>query len=166
MELTEPHEQRMRSFMRKNGIRCALNQDEQLADLRFRLVRHLQGRGSSGYTIDMPESLTSGLIWVTFRNQLHDVFRQRRRAIGHLPPDLPVTDVVDSDDDLQSKIRSALQALPDCDARLVRHVFFDRQSQVDLSQQLGISPGTISRRLQRVLQSLSHSPELRSLSEV
>ena len=166
MEVTEPHEQQMRSFMRKKGIQGTLDQDELLSDLRVRLVRHLRGRVSSGETIETTDLLTGGLVWVAFQNQLKDSFRQRRRAINHLPLDLSATNSIDSDLDLESTISSAIQSLSESDARLVRHVFFEQHSQADFCQQLGISPGTISRRLQRILQSLSHSPELRSLIEV
>ena len=166
MEATEPHEQRMRSFMRKNGIKCALEQDSQLSDLKFRLVKHFRGRVPAVDAIGIDGLLNSGLIWVTFQNQLKDIFRRRRRAPDYLPLDLPITDRNDGVSDLQSKISSALQNLPDSDARLVRQVFLERQSQVDLALQLGKSCGTISRRLQRILQTLSNSPELKSVVDV
>lgn len=166
MEATAPHEQRMRSFMRKSGIKCALKQDEELSDLRFRLVKRLRGSVPTVDAIVGNELLKSGLIWVTFRNQLNDIFRDRRRAPDHLPLDFPNTDRTDRVSNLQSKISSALQCLPDSDARLVRQVYLERQSQADLARQLGKSCGTISRRLQRILQTLSNSPELKSIVDV
>jgi RNA polymerase sigma-70 factor, ECF subfamily len=75
------------------------------------------------------------------RAQLHNVYELVEPAASS-PPDMPLEAV-----ELESRVRAAIDGLPDEQVRVVELSFFEGQAHGDIAEKLGIPLGTVKSRL-------------------
>jgi len=153
----EPQKPELLAFLRKKGIRDALDQESYLHDLMVRLVQYARNRLPSSGAAGSDQVLETPLIWATLRNLFIDDYRRLQRWKGELPDGLAVRDEEGLPMEQTEQVAAAMSLLSESDALLIRQVFFEGCQLVELSQRMQRCPGTISRRLKRIIESLRHS---------
>ena len=159
----KPLEQRMSASLRKKGIRSALDRDGLIQDSKVRLVSHLVKKSSSEWT---EKTVLQKKIWTILSNMVADHFRRTRQQQCELAARFFQSKSNGLSDDFAEQIETALESLPCDDAELIRRRFFDGCQLVEISKQLGLCPGSISRRIQNALETLRRTLQLEEASHV
>lgn len=148
------------AWLRRRGLRFE-DQVDLLQDVKVRvanwLTRKARGLGE-GATVVAP-----GLVWTAMKRLIID----RQRYLQRLPhenvdeieaiallEDMPSQQVV-----LAETVAKALMAVSESDASLIRLAYLEGVTHAELSQRFGVCLGTISRRINRILQQLRRTSE-------
>lgn len=149
------------AWLRRRGVRSFADQCDVLQNIKVRLARWLsrKKREPSGGTA----LVATGLIRTAMRRLIVDRHRHCQRipqASSDGIEGIPwAGDTQCRQTDLADNVAQALLAVPEADASLIRLAYFEGISQAELSQRFGVCPGTISRRIDRILQQLRRASE-------